>query len=151
VQVDQPTRTFKSKYGLVSAFRLVVSAPVLAIFGAAVGEALFGRTGGAPLAVVCGVLPVLYAVLVARRVRVAVTAGGLEICNPARIRHIAWRDVDHVELLHSWPFTASVVTVVGKRISALGLHPLPFRASWEHSQEMVRELNDLHPARRDRA
>jgi hypothetical protein len=147
--VHGPTRTFRSNYGFVSALRLIAIAPVVAVFGAATGEVLLGHAGGVMLAAVFGALSVLYLVLVARRLGVAATPAGLVIRNSARIRHIAWRDVDHVELLDSWPFTTSVVTVGGKRIRALGLHPLPFRASRERSHEMVRELNELRPARSD--
>ena len=75
-------------YRFVALVALVVWAPLAAVVGA---------TGGALLAVVCGVLVALYAVLVMWRVGIVATADGVRLRGYVRNRHIHWQDVDRFE------------------------------------------------------
>jgi hypothetical protein len=134
--VTRLPKRFRSNVVLVNAIRFVGVAPVAAIFGA---------TGGAALAVVCGLLPIAYAGLVAWRIAVEATTEGLVLRSSVRVRRIPWRDVDHVELLETWPYNAWVVKVDGSRVKTLGLGASGFRhkASMARSRQMVHELNEI--------
>jgi hypothetical protein len=118
------------------AIRIAFNAPVVAIIGA---------TGGATLALVAGLLTVAYAVVVAWRVGVDATANGLVLRGSFRVRRIAWRDIDHVEIDETRPYRMHVVTVSGSRVKISGLGPtLPFHEpTMATARKRVRELNTI--------
>ena len=131
-------KTFRSTTRLVLIFQCVV---VLAPVGAALG-ATFGAMG----ALACGLLPLAYAGIFARRIGVEATSNGLVLHGYFLTRSIPWRDIDHVELVETWPYNARVVKVGGftRKAFGLGASGLFHRASMEKSRQMVRELNQIH-------
>jgi hypothetical protein len=131
-------RYFRARTRWIDFVRWVLIAPIAAIFGAA--------AGGATLAVVCGVLPVVYALFVVRRVGVEATSGGLVMHDYFfKSRRVRWEDVVRVELSERWPWGALVVTNSGARIKALGLGAsnIRHRESMEQSRNKVGELNQI--------
>lgn len=109
--------------------------PVAAIFGALVGPTL---------AVVCGLLPVVYAFLVVAKVGVEATSQGLVLHDYSlRVRRIRWGEIDHIELAEAWPWNGVVVAVSGRRYKTLGLGAshIGHEASMANSRRKVDELN----------
>ena len=114
-------------YRFVALVALVVWAPLAAVVGA---------TGGALLAVVCGVLVALYAVLVMWRVGIVATADGVRLRGYVRNRHIHWQDVDRFEDEDTDRYRPYVVLVSGERVKITGIGPS--RGFREHTTLLAR-------------
>jgi hypothetical protein len=128
---------------------LVVAAPLAIVVGAIAGSLLvgaIGKTGGTVLAVVCGLVVALYAVLVMSRVGVIAQPDGVLLRGYVRNRYIHWQDVDHFEDQDARPWQGQVMLVSGERVKLTGLGP-----SWilfhEHTllvaRHQVAELNAI--------
>jgi len=130
-------RTFRSlPYRYVALQTLIVLAPLAAIVGA---------TGGALLAVLCGLLVAAYAVIVMWRVGVVATHDGVVLRGYGRNRHIQWREIDHFDDENANPYRPYVALVSGERLKITGIGPsMAFR---EHTTLLARRriavLNDI--------
>jgi hypothetical protein len=117
--------------------------------------AVVGATGGAALAVACGLLPLVLASLLAWRASIEATADGLVLHDVIQIRRIPWNQVDHIELSHGF-WTFRVVTVIarnGSRIKSVGLGVGGWgrRSARRSDRHIVDELNRLHSEALSRA
>jgi Bacterial PH domain len=122
-----PKRFTSFPYRFMSIEYLIFVAPFVAIVGA---------TGGALLALACGLLVALYAVLVMWRVGVVATREGVVLRSYVRSRHIPWQDVDHFEDEDTGRYRAYVVLVSDERVKITGIGPsLGFR---EHTMAIAR-------------
>ena len=125
-------RKFRSlPYRFVALRTLVVMAPVAAVVGA---------TGGALVAVICGLLVAAYAVLVMWRVGVVATPNGVVLRGYARNRRIRWPEIDHFEDEDTdrlfGRYRPYVVLVSGERLKITGVGPSSgFR---EHTMALAR-------------
>jgi len=144
-----PKRFVSLPYRFLPFWVLLVAAPLAVVLGAIVGsllDAIIGKTGGTILAAGCGLVVVLYAVLVLWRVGVTATIEGVRLRGFVRNRHIEWRDVDHFEDDNTRTYQAYVVLVSGERVKLTGLGP-----SWlffhEHTllaaRQSVADLNAI--------
>ncbi|HEV7524782.1 MAG TPA: PH domain-containing protein, partial [Acidimicrobiia bacterium] len=126
----------RSLSGRITAIRILFCAPAVAIVGA---------TAGATVAVACGLLTLVYALLIAWRVGVDATARGVVLRDYFRVRHIPWADVDHFELDETRPYGMHVVTVSGSRIKLEGLGPtlLFHDATMAKARTRVHALNTI--------
>ena len=125
-------KTFRSlPYRFMALQTLVVVAPVAAIVGA---------TGGALVAVICGLLVAAYAVLVMWRVGVVATPDGVVLRGYVRNRHIHWREIDRFEDEDTdrlfGRYRPYVVLVSGERLKITGIGPS--RGFREHTMALAR-------------
>ena len=122
-----PKRFTSFPYRVLATGYLIAVAPIAAVIGA---------TGGAFLAVVCGFLFALYAVLVMWRVGIVATRDGVVLRGYVRNRHIPWKDVARFEDEDTGRYRAYVVLVSGERVKITGIGPsLGFR---EHTMVLAR-------------
>ena len=135
-------KTFQSKGTRILPW-YAIGAGVVA-FASGLASTASGNLRGLPV-VVAGLAIVLYGATIAWRLGAVATQDYLVLRGPTGSRHLDWHDVDRVDLMERYPFSAYVVMKDGSRIktTGLGASNIGHKSSMDASRALVRGLNEI--------